>query len=49
MYKSLEALRVRVLEIVNERSKGPAPMLYNIIEDDAPEVDDDGEWLMRIE
>ena len=49
MYKSFEALWVRVLGIVNERSKGPAPMLYNIIDDDAPGADEDGEWLMRIE
>ena len=49
MYKSFEALRARVLEIVNERSKGPAPMLYNITEDDTPETDEEGEWIMKID
>ena len=34
MYKTYEAFRTRVLELVNERSRGPAPMLYHITEED---------------
>ena len=49
LYKSFDALRVRILEIINERSKGPAPMLFNCDEDTLGEADDEGEWLMRIE
>ena len=48
LYKTFEALRARVLEIINERSKGPAPMLHNC-EEHQTEYEEEGEWLMRIE
>ena len=48
MYKAYETLRTRVLELVNERSRGLAPTLYHITEEDL-EPEEEGERLMRIE
>ena len=47
-YKTCETLRGRVLEIVNERTRGLAPMLF-MVEDEEQIEDDEGEWLMKIE
>ena len=52
LYKTYESLRSRVLEIINERTKGSAAMLYNTEEEekDGTEADEwtrdeDGEWI----
>ena len=50
LFKTFEALRTRVLEIVNERTKGPAAMMYCFDKDDTGNVEEeDGEYLLRIE
>ena len=52
LFKTYEALRGRVIELISERTKGPAPMLHHFAEeepDDAYDIEEDGEWIMRIE
>ena len=52
LYRTFEALRVRVLEMVHERSAGRAPMIFNCEQYDDEENEDwqqEGEWLFRIE
>ena len=49
LYKTFEALRNRVLEMINERTRGPAAMLYHVAEEEDEECDEDGEWIMSIE
>jgi hypothetical protein len=50
LFKTYEALRGRVIELISERTKGSAPMLHHIAEhEDEYEEDEEGEWIMRIE
>ena len=50
LYKTFEATRTRVLKIVNERTRGPAAMLYHCAEDEGgADAEEEGEWLMKIE
>jgi hypothetical protein len=52
LFKTYEALRGRVIELISERTKGPAPMLHHFAEeepDEAYDIEEDGEWVMRIE
>ena len=52
LYKTFEALRIRALEMVHERSTGRAPMLFSVEEkndDDQDEWQQDGKWLFKIE
>jgi hypothetical protein len=52
LFKTYEALRGRVIELISERTKGPAPMLHHFAKEDPEDVqnlEEDGEWIMRIE
>jgi hypothetical protein len=51
LFKTYESLRSRVIELISERTKGPAPMLHHITDDaeENEEYEEEGEWVMRIE
>jgi hypothetical protein len=49
LYKTFEALRTRVLEMINERTRGPASMIYHVAEEDYEDCYEDGEPIMSIQ
>jgi hypothetical protein len=49
LYKTFEALRTRILEMINERTRGPAAMIYHVAEEEYEDCDEDSEWIMSIQ